>query len=97
VVCTYASPVDALLPLDDGAGDGMFGMRNGDRFHGVFREDRPAGAGVLAKLDGRRIVVEYNPNDSLLNDLVPIPVCSSPGSEHVIEQVIRVLCGAGSE
>ena len=71
-------------------GDGMLAMRNGDRFYGRFCEDRPAGAGVLATLDGRRFKVEYAPNDSMLNDLVPLPVSSCPCSEHVIEQVTRV-------
>ncbi|MGB1596194.1 MAG: PA domain-containing protein, partial [Promethearchaeia archaeon] len=75
-------------------GDGTFSMRNGDRFHGTFAADRPVGSGTLAKLDGRRMTVEYPPHKTLLEDVVPTPLSSCPGPEHVIDRVLRVYTAA---
>ena len=75
-------------------GDGTFAMRNGDRFHGTFAADRPVGSGTLAKLDGRRMTVQYPPHKTLLEDVVPTPLSSCPGPEHVIDRVLRVYTAA---
>ena len=71
-------------------GAGTFGMRNGDRFQGSFFQDRPVGPGTLATIDGRRYIVEYAADKNLLDEIVPTPVSSEQGSDHVIEKVQRI-------
>ena len=69
------------------AGSGVFGMRNGDRFRGTFSDDAPVGEGTLCTLDGRHMAVQYTSGRTLLDDLIPSPVTSRPGTEYVIPQV----------
>ena len=75
-------------------GEGMFAMRNGDRFHGTFWEDRPLGTGILATSDGRRMLVEYPARMALFDQMIPAPATSRPHKEYVIEQVRRIYTAA---
>jgi hypothetical protein len=75
-------------------GQGVFAMRNGDRFAGVFENDRPAGAGTLSTSDGRRRLVEYASDRTLLEDIIPTPISSEPCAESVVDEVRRVYTAA---
>ena len=75
-------------------GQGIFAMRNGDRFDGSFEQDKPAGVGTLSAVDGRRRVVEYASDRTLLEDIIPTPLSSQPCPEAAIGEVRRIYTAA---